>query len=145
MVAIAVVEQAITPDMGCYSVKYLDPCDDGWQFSMDYDWRADNDPGKKNRWTCAESPSNIIHWRFVRGIPDHGYHALLDHFGLEESDMWAMYVSCSALRIVTMSPADLVRIRRIKEDRDGLERKVIMNMRTGCPKGELADGFNGRP
>lgn len=131
-------EQARSSDAGCYSVKYIDPHDDDWQFSMDYDWRVNDDPMRKNQWACAESPTGVLHWAPVRGIPCHGYHALLDHFGLGEGDI-------SVEQIVTMSPADLVRIRRAKEDRYGLERMVIKNMRTGCPHGELADTFEARP
>lgn len=140
--------------LGCYSVKYLDPDDDDWQFSMDYDWRMDADPARKNQWTCAESPTGTLHWAPVRVIPDHGYRTLLDHFGLEERDIWAMNVSSRSIvrmadfvriQLMTMSPADLVRIRRMKEGRDGLERMVIKNMRIGCLEGELADTFEARP
>lgn len=138
MVATAVQERTVAWENGCYSVKYLDPCDSEWQFSMDYDWRSDDDRAKRNHWTCAESPVGTLHWNHVRGIPDHGYHALFDHFGLDESDV-------SFDRAVAMSPADLVYIRRAKEVRDALAYKTIMNMRTGCRKGELADTFGKKP
>lgn len=135
---VAMREQTRSIDAGCYSVKYRDPHDGYWQFSMDYDWRVDDDPQRKNQWTCAESPTGVPHWTSVQVIPDHAFHALLQHFGLEEGDV-------SLGQIAAMSPADLVRIRRAKEIHDGLAYMLIMNMRTGCPKGELADTFEARP
>lgn len=135
---VTVKKQAVIADRGCYSVKYLDPYDDDWQFSMDYDWRANDDPARRNQWTCAESPTGTLHWAPVRVIPHHAFRALLKHFGLEESDV-------DMRHILTMSPADLVRLRRMKERREGLLHKVVMNMRMGCQESELADTFEAQP
>lgn len=131
-------EQEISADKGCYSVEYLDPSDSDWRFSMDYDWHTDKNP-MRNQWTCSESPTSHVHWTSLRGIPEHGYRVFLEHFGLQEYD-----ISLQEIMTVNPSPADIVRIRRTKEDRYGLERKVIKNMRRGCPKGELADTFEAR-
>lgn len=138
MFASVAQERALMPTDGCYSVKYLDPYDDDWQFSMDYDWRVNDDPARKNQWTCAESPTGTLHWAPMRVIPSHAFRALLDHFGLEESDV-------DMRQILTISPADLVRLRRMKEGHEGLSHKVVMNMRIGCREHELADTFEARP
>ena len=131
-------DQAIKADAGCYSIKYPDFFDDGWRFSMDYDWRTDEHP-VKNKWTCSQSPVAHIHWMLLRSIPEHGYLALLDHFGLKAYD-----ISFEQVIATHPSPADLVRMRRAKEDRYGFEYMVIQNMRMGCKKGELADTFEAR-
>ena len=123
---------------GCYSIKYTDPSDNGCMFAMDYDWRPDG-TAKKNQWTCAETLAATTHWTMLRNIPDHGLHALLDHFGPTEHD-----VDTGA--ILKMSPAAIVRLRRAKERCEGLEPKVMMNMRMGCPAEEkLADNFEVQP
>lgn len=131
-------EQAKSPDAGCYSIEYPDPSDSDWRFSMDYNWRANEDT-IKNQWTCSDSPTGYVHWTLLRGIPEHAYHALLNHFGLKQYD-----VSLEQIMVAHPSPAYLVCIRRAKEVRDGLVYKIIMNMRMGCPKGELADTFEAR-
>ncbi|GEM_PF-1512221 len=134
MFAAIEAKQVIVFGSGCYSITYPDPCDSDWQFSMDYGFVTAQNPEGKNRWTCSESPGNFCHWTSFRSIPDHGYRALLDHFGLEETDV-------SLEEAVTKSPADLTLLRRLKEDRGGFEPRVIKNMRIGCRKDELADTF----
>ena len=119
---------------GCYSIKYMDPMDTDYMFAMDYDWRADVTT-KKNQWTCSETPLGTTHWTTLQSIPGHGLQALLEHFGLTERDVdtWA---------ILRMSPAAIVCLRRAKERCEGLEPKVMMNMRMGCRAEEkLADNF----
>lgn len=116
---------------GCYSIKYPDPFDSDWQLSMDYNWNS-NPRVKGNQWTCSESPVNIIHWTSLRWIPDHGLNALLDHFGLTREDL-----CLGVIFVFGQSPAALVRTRRAKEQREGLERKEIKNMRLGCDPDEL--------
>ena len=122
---------------GCYSITYPDPSDCDWQFSIDFNWHPEPDAGK-NQWTCAESPTGTIHWTLFKKVPDHAMQALLNHFGLTQDD-----VDMNA--IVTMSPADLARVRRKKERVSGLVPKIMMNMRRGCPEGELADTFEAVP
>ena len=125
-----------TRRQGCYSIKY--PSGTNSLFAMDYDWRVDATT-KKNQWTCSETSSEMTHWIMLRGIPDHGLHALLDHFGLTEHDV-------DMRAILKMSPAAIVRLRRAKERCEGLEPKVMMNMRMGCPAEEkLADNFEVQP
>ncbi len=131
-------EQAVGTDWGCYSIEYPDPADSDWRFSMDYDWHTKESPAK-NRWTCSESPISHANWRLLRDIPDHGYRAVLKDFGLDEYE-----ISFAQLITTHPSPADLARIRRAKEVRGGLAYKIIMNMRRGCPRGELADTFEAR-
>ena len=120
---------------GCYSIEYRDPANPELRKAMDFDFFSDEDP-ERNRWTYSESPVGTTHWETFRQIPEDGYWAMLDHFGLMEDEM-------SIDSIVTMnpSPADIARIRRAKESRFGLERKVMENMRVGCPKHECADMF----
>lgn len=120
---------------GCYSIKYRDPMDHSWQFSMDYGWCSDPIT-QKRRWTCAESPRGFINWTLLTDVPDHGYRALLDHFGLKECD-----ISFQEIISNNPSPADIMLIRRRKEDRDNLARKIVKNMRLGCPENEVADTF----
>ena len=122
---------------GCYSVKYMDPSDNDSIFAMDYDWRPDG-TASKNHWTCSQTLAGTIHWTIMPNVPDHGLHALLDHFGLTEHDV-------DTRAILKMSPAAIVRLRRAKERCEGLEPKVMMNMRLGCPEGELADTFEAVP
>ena len=118
---------------GCYSITYRDPGDD-CIFAADYGNGKEN----KNRWTCSETLDGLINfnWRDVHGFPDHWYRSILDHFGLNTTEL-----SIQQVRETEISPADLVRLRRAKEERYGLARKEMMNMRIGCPKGELADFF----
>lgn len=135
---IAREEQAKSAHAGCYSIEYSDPSDSDWRFSMDYN-RQTYEYTVRNRWTCSESPTSYAHWTFLQGIPEHAYRAFLNHFGLEEYE-----ISLEKIMTVNPSPADVAHIRRAKEDRCGLERMVIKNMRTGCQKGELADTFEAR-
>ena len=126
-----------TRRQGCYSIKYMDPSDTDCMFAMDYDWRAD--ATKKNQWTCSETLSEATHWIMLRSIPDHGLKALLEHFGLAERDV-------DMQAVLRMSPAAIVRLRRAKERCEGLEPKVMMNMRMGCSAEEkLADNFEAQP
>ena len=121
---------------GYYSIRYMldDPVDRGLEFAMDYNWRK-NSSVSANQWKCSDTEVGTMHWMVRKSIPDHGFRALLDHFGLEEAD-----VDMSVL--VTMSPAHLAAIRRQKEMRLQLECKVLRNMRAGCPPNEqYADMF----
>lgn len=133
-VGMAVLEEARLK--GCYSIKYQDPTDSEWQLSVDFNWHTEQDMGK-TLWTCTESPIGTIHWTSLRTMPCHAVQALLDHFGLAREDFGVML-----LTIFDLSPAILARMRRKKEEREGLGRKEIKNMRMGCPPKELfADDF----
>ena len=116
---------------GCYSIKYKDPTDSDWIYAMDYNWQSDLRDGK-TKWTGSESPLGVTHWRTLRVIPDHGLQAILDHFGLTKEDFGMLL-----FLIYDMSPADLVRIRRAKEQHEGLAYRIIHNMRRGCSHDEL--------
>ena len=128
-----VVAKEATRRRGCYSITYIDSNDYDSMFAMDYDWRIY--PENKNTWTCSESPLGRIYWSTLQKIPHAGYQAILDHFGLAEHEL-----DMSILLI--MSPAELVRLRRAKEERYGLKRMVMRNMRLGyTSEEEFADNF----
>ena len=69
-------------------------------------------------------------------VPEHGYRALLRHFGLERED-----VSLTSVVKGNPSPAILARVRRIKENLYDLPRLEMKNQRLGCSKDEVADYF----
>ena len=119
---------------GCYSVLYTIPSDHGSIYAMDYGWPY------KNSWGCSETPIGPPSWYAFRQIPQYGYDAFLEHFGLAEDDM-------PMNTIITMnpSPADLARLRRAKEKRYGMPHLEMKNQRMGCPKDEMADDFEAQP
>ena len=112
---------------GCYSVKYTVEGNFDSFYAMDYGWQD------KNLWGCSETSVGRIMWMPVSFSAD-GYLALLNHFGLEQSDI-------SMRDIMTKSPADLARLRRAKEHRYGLPYLEMKVQRLGCPKDEMADDF----
>ena len=116
---------------GCYSVKYSVQGNLDNLCAMDYGWLY------KNVWGCSETPAGRISWAPISFSAD-GYLALLNHFGLEQSDI-------SMRDIMTKSPADLARLRRAKEQRYGLPYLEMKNQRLGCPKDEFADNFEALP
>ena len=116
---------------GYYSVKYIVQGDLGNLCAVDYGWQY------KNLWGCSETPAGGISWAPISFSAD-GYLALLDHFGLEQSDI-------SMQDIMTKSPADLARLRRAKEQRYGLSYLEMKNQRLGCPKDDFADNFEALP
>ena len=119
---------------GCYSIRYQDPDTPGLDFAMDYNWILDRGV-LKNKWVCSDTEVGTIHWMSRRVIPDHGRRAVYDHFGLAAEDI-------ESERILAVKLSDLVYLRRKKEARDGLEPKVLKNMRMGCPSNEqYADMF----
>lgn len=111
---------------GYYSIRYMvdDLINYGLEFAMDYNSRTG--------WTCSDTEVGTIHWMTRRTIPEHSLQPMLDHFGLTREDFGTL-LFC----IYDASPAVLVRTRRAKERREGLDRKEIKNMRLGCHYDEL--------
>ena len=122
---------------GCYSIRYMVDESAGLEFAMDFNWRPrPNSP--KNQWTCSDTEAGTIHWAPRASIPQHGYDAVREHFGLELKDV-------SNSMILISCPAFLAAMRRVKEQREHLPRKVIQNMREGCDLGDLcADSFDSK-
>ena len=117
---------------GYYSVMYEVPDFPGVLYAMDYGFKG------QKRWACSETEREDMHWCLLQDpVPEHGYGALLKHFGLGRQD-----VSFTTIVRANPSPADLARIRRTKEQHYNLPRLELRNQRFGClKKEEVADYF----
>lgn len=104
--------------MGTYSIDYMSPDHDlhnpYGREAVDWDWIV------KGEWARSEMGMPGTQWRTEKGFDAAAYKALLEHFGLEQ---WPD--NFPPERIIFMSPGDLARARRNKEDEFQLPRKEM--------------------
>lgn len=94
-----------------FSVKYVNPRYPDEDYAADYGWELERG------WGISHSPKDKIHWeKEKKGLDGLAHTAILKHFGL--FDRWGKEYPIK--RVEEMSPAQLARERRKKEEMYGL-------------------------
>lgn len=101
---------------GAFSVKYFNPDYPDETWSVDWDWEF------PRTWGRSWRTQYTLHWHPEPGLDEHARKAILEKFGLLE---WEEEFPLE--RLQTMSPAELVKIRREKEKKHNLPYLEVLS------------------